>query len=70
MQFPSTLVTVPGKKPSICRSFSTPSNSVKSACGLILSRTPVANAIFDAVGARVMQLPMTPARVLEAIKRA
>jgi isoquinoline 1-oxidoreductase len=29
----------------------------------------VANAIYDAVGARLLQLPMTPARVLEALKR-
>jgi isoquinoline 1-oxidoreductase len=29
----------------------------------------VANAIYDAVGARLLQLPMTPARVLEAIKK-
>ena len=29
----------------------------------------VANAIYDAVGARMLQLPMTPARVLEAIKK-
>jgi nicotinate dehydrogenase subunit B len=29
----------------------------------------VANAIFDATGARVHRLPMTPARVLEAIRR-
>jgi CO/xanthine dehydrogenase Mo-binding subunit len=28
----------------------------------------VANAIYDAVGARVFQLPMTPARVLAAMK--
>jgi CO/xanthine dehydrogenase Mo-binding subunit len=30
----------------------------------------VANAIFDAVGARLSQLPMTPARVKQAIGRA
>ncbi len=30
----------------------------------------VANAIFDATGARVYRLPMTPARVLEAIKNS
>ena len=30
----------------------------------------VANAIFDATGARVHQLPMTPERVLEAIRKA
>jgi CO/xanthine dehydrogenase Mo-binding subunit len=28
----------------------------------------VANAIFDATGARVYRLPMTPERVLEAIR--
>ena len=30
----------------------------------------LANAVFDAVGARVCQLPMTPERVLEALKGA
>jgi isoquinoline 1-oxidoreductase len=30
----------------------------------------IANAIFDAVGVRLRQLPMTPARVLEALKKA
>jgi isoquinoline 1-oxidoreductase len=30
----------------------------------------IANAIFDATGARMYRLPMTPARVLEAIKKA
>jgi isoquinoline 1-oxidoreductase len=30
----------------------------------------VANAIFDATGARLYRLPMTPARVLEALKKA
>jgi isoquinoline 1-oxidoreductase len=29
----------------------------------------VANAIYDAVGARLLQLPMTPARLLEALKK-
>lgn len=29
----------------------------------------IANAIFDAVGARLHQMPMTPARVLEALKK-
>ena len=29
----------------------------------------VANAIFDATGARLYQTPMTPARVLEALKK-
>ena len=42
-------------------------------CGepaIITMGAVIANAIFDAVGARVLQLPMTPARVLEAMKRA
>ena len=30
----------------------------------------IANAIFDAVGARVLQLPMTPVRVKEALSKA
>jgi CO/xanthine dehydrogenase Mo-binding subunit len=30
----------------------------------------VANAIYDATGARMVRLPMTPERVLEAIRRA
>jgi CO/xanthine dehydrogenase Mo-binding subunit len=30
----------------------------------------IANAIFDATGARLYQLPMTPERVLEALDRA
>jgi isoquinoline 1-oxidoreductase len=29
----------------------------------------IANAIFDAIGARVFQLPMTPERILKALKR-
>jgi CO/xanthine dehydrogenase Mo-binding subunit len=29
----------------------------------------VANAIYDAVGVRLLQLPMTPTRVLEGLKR-
>jgi CO/xanthine dehydrogenase Mo-binding subunit len=29
----------------------------------------VANAIYDAVGVRLLQLPMTPARVLGALKK-
>jgi CO/xanthine dehydrogenase Mo-binding subunit len=28
----------------------------------------VANAIFDATGARITRLPLTPERVLEALK--
>jgi len=30
----------------------------------------IANAVFDATGSRVLRLPMTPARVLEAMRRA
>jgi nicotinate dehydrogenase subunit B len=30
----------------------------------------IANAIFDAVGARLFQLPMTPARIKEALKKS
>jgi len=29
----------------------------------------IANAVYDAIGARVFQLPITPERILEAIKR-
>ncbi len=35
---------------------------------IILMGAILANAVFDAVGARVVQLPMTPARVLSAMK--
>jgi CO/xanthine dehydrogenase Mo-binding subunit len=48
-------------------------DSPASGCGEP-SITPmgavVANAIYDAAGVRLLQLPMTPARVLEALKRA
>ena len=37
---------------------------VKDASGAV-----IANAIHDAIGARVLQLPMTPARILEALKK-
>ncbi|MDR3670930.1 MAG: molybdopterin-dependent oxidoreductase, partial [Holophaga sp.] len=30
----------------------------------------LANAIFDAVGARVFELPMTPERILEALRKS
>jgi CO/xanthine dehydrogenase Mo-binding subunit len=30
----------------------------------------IANAVFDAVGARVLRLPVTPARITEALKKA
>ena len=37
--------------------------------GIICMGAVIANAIFDATGARLYQLPMTPARVLEAIAK-
>jgi isoquinoline 1-oxidoreductase len=43
-----------------------------SGCGeppIVTMGAVLANAIFDAVGARLFHLPMTPARVLEALKR-
>jgi nicotinate dehydrogenase subunit B len=36
--------------------------------GIICMGGVVANAIFDATGARLYQMPMTPERVLEGIK--
>jgi CO/xanthine dehydrogenase Mo-binding subunit len=30
----------------------------------------LANAIYDAVGARVFELPMTPERILEAMRKS
>jgi CO/xanthine dehydrogenase Mo-binding subunit len=42
-----------------------------SGCGepaIITVGAVIANAIFDAVGARVLQMPMTPERVKEALK--
>jgi CO/xanthine dehydrogenase Mo-binding subunit len=47
-------------------------DSPASACGepaIAPMGAVVANAIYDAVGARLLQLPMTPARVLEALKK-
>ncbi len=43
-----------------------------SGCGeppIVTMGPVIANAIYDAVGVRLRQLPMTPARVLAAIKR-
>jgi isoquinoline 1-oxidoreductase len=37
--------------------------------GIIAIGAIVANAIFDATGARLYRMPMTPARVLEALKK-
>ena len=42
-----------------------------SGCGeppIICMGAVIANAIYDAVGARVVQLPMTPARIKAAVK--
>jgi nicotinate dehydrogenase subunit B len=44
-----------------------------SGCGeppIITMGAVIANAIYDAVGARLLQLPMTPERIQEALKRA
>ena len=44
-----------------------------SACGqppIVNMGAVIANAIYDAVGTRLLQLPMTPARVKEALQRA
>jgi isoquinoline 1-oxidoreductase len=43
-----------------------------SGCGeppIVNMGAVIANAIYDAVGARLLQLPMTPARIREALKR-
>jgi CO/xanthine dehydrogenase Mo-binding subunit len=43
-----------------------------SGCGeppIVNMGAVIANAIYDAVGARLRQLPMTPARIQEALKR-
>lgn len=37
-------------------------------CTITLSAAAIANGIFDATGARVRQVPFTPARVLEALR--
>jgi isoquinoline 1-oxidoreductase len=42
------------------------------SCGeppIITMGAVIANAVFDAVGARLFQLPMTPVRILEALKQ-
>ena len=36
--------------------------------GLVPSAPAIANAIYDAIGVRIKELPMTPERVLKAIK--
>jgi nicotinate dehydrogenase subunit B len=43
-----------------------------SGCGeppIVTMGAVLANAIYDAVGARLLELPMTPARIQEALKR-
>ncbi len=43
-----------------------------SGCGeppIVNMGAVIANAIYDASGARLLQLPMTPARIKEALKR-
>jgi CO/xanthine dehydrogenase Mo-binding subunit len=37
---------------------------------IITMGSVIANAIFDATGARLLQLPMTPERVQAALKRS
>lgn len=36
--------------------------------GLVPSAPAIANALYDAIGVRIKELPMTPERVLKAIK--
>jgi xanthine dehydrogenase molybdenum-binding subunit len=36
--------------------------------GLVPTAPSIANAIFDAIGVRLKELPMTPEKILEAIK--
>jgi len=36
--------------------------------GLVPSAPAIANAIYDAIGVRIKELPMTPERVLKAMK--
>jgi CO/xanthine dehydrogenase Mo-binding subunit len=38
--------------------------------GLVPTAAAVSNAIYDAVGARLQRIPMTPERVLRAIEDA
>ncbi len=38
--------------------------------GIIPTAAAIANAVADALGVRVDELPITPARVLEALHRA
>ena len=37
------------------------------ACNTPLSAAAIANAVFDAIGVRVRDLPLTPERVLKAV---
>ena len=36
--------------------------------GLVPTAPAIANAIYDAIGVRIKELPITPERVLDAIK--
>ena len=36
--------------------------------GLVPTAPAIANAIYDAIGIRITELPITPERILEAIK--
>jgi len=43
-----------------------------SGCGeppIVTMGAVIANAVYDAVGAGLLQLPMTPARIQAALKR-
>jgi CO/xanthine dehydrogenase Mo-binding subunit len=37
-------------------------------CAITISAAAIANAVFDATGARIRQVPFTPDRVLTALK--
>jgi xanthine dehydrogenase molybdenum-binding subunit len=37
-------------------------------CGVHAIAPAVANAVYDAVGVRVREMPLTPERILEALK--
>ncbi|MEI8197396.1 MAG: hypothetical protein WCI73_15975, partial [Phycisphaerae bacterium] len=39
-------------------------------CSITLSASAIGNAIFDAIGVRIRQIPYTPATVLAAIQAA
>jgi CO/xanthine dehydrogenase Mo-binding subunit len=39
-------------------------------CGLVGTAPAIANAVYDAVGVRITELPLTPERVLNALKES